>query len=338
MVAPGTWVWRDGARLTPAILRDLNALNDEFRRVWGVQLLASSGIRTDDEQERIFRERYVPASQVNGRRVYDFRWWNGVQWARISAAGTVAVPGTSNHQLGGGRKGAVDVRDTGSDAGVLTAGSPRARWLVANAPRFGFSTDEGYSVGEPWHLRYLGDPWADAPAPASTPGQGTPYKEDDMPLNDNDILRIQNAVWGHRGGADAPMIINRRSGQPEYPADTLGWMQERIGKETLAPQVKSILDAIGGLVASIFKLPIRRQGLPDGHPLAGKDTNFEQTVAWLDRNLGLAQTPAAAIEPDVLRAALTDALSGTTLDPDEIARNVADEQDRRNRERLEQKP
>lgn len=175
MVAAGTWVWRDGARLTPAILRDLNALNDEFRRVWGVDLLASSGIRTDDEQERIFRDRYVPASQVNGRRVYDFRWWNGVQWARISAAGTVAVPGTSNHQLGGGRLGAVDVRDTGSDAGVLTAGSPRARWLVANAPRFGFSTDEGYSVREPWHLRYLRDPWADASAPAST-GNATPAR------------------------------------------------------------------------------------------------------------------------------------------------------------------
>ncbi len=185
MVAGGTWLWRDGARLTPAILRDLEALNDEFRRVWGVEILASSGIRTDDEQERIFRERYVPASQVNGRRVYDFRWWNGVQWARISAAGTVAVPGSSNHQLGGGRKGAVDVRDTGADAGVLTAGSPRARWLVDNAPRFGFSTDEGYSVREPWHLRYLRDPWADVAAPASLPAQPVDASTFDIPQEDS---------------------------------------------------------------------------------------------------------------------------------------------------------
>lgn len=197
MVAAGTWVWRDGSRLTPVILANLNRLDAEFYAVWGVRILASSGIRTDAEQEAIFRERYVPVSQVNGRRVYDYRWWNGIQWARISSAGTVAAPGSSNHQINvaADRRGAVDVRDSGADAGILTAGSPRARWLVANAPRFGFNTDEGYAVGEPWHLRYLWDPWADAPAPASTGATPITFDTEQTPTEEDDMRII---VWaGH---------------------------------------------------------------------------------------------------------------------------------------------
>ena len=81
-----------------------------------------------------------------------------------------------------GRRGAADLRDTGRDAGILTAGSPRARWIVANAPRYGYNFDEGYGVGEPWHARYMWDPWADAPGatPAPTPQPQALLEEDDM--------------------------------------------------------------------------------------------------------------------------------------------------------------
>lgn len=57
-----------------------------------------SGDREYADQVAVFLLRYVQAGDIRGRHVYDIRYWNGVAWYRISAAGTVAVPGTSNHE------------------------------------------------------------------------------------------------------------------------------------------------------------------------------------------------------------------------------------------------
>lgn len=142
-----TYVYRDGARLTPYMLYQINLLAAAFYAVFGVYLLVTSGIRTYDEQKRIFLQRYT--TTPNGRKVYDTRWWNGQLWYRISSVGTVAQPGTSNHEIQGS-KAAVDLRDSGSDAGVTKAGTKRANWLRANAARFGLVAS-GYGFGEPWH-------------------------------------------------------------------------------------------------------------------------------------------------------------------------------------------
>ena len=161
--APSQFVFRDGSRLTPAMLRDLKALDGAFAAAFGVHLRVSSGIRLRAEQEAIFRARYVPASEVNGRRVFDFRTWQGIQWARISPEGTVAPPDSrlANHVLENTVSGAADLRDDGRDAGVATKGTRRANWLKANAPAHGYAPD-GYSFGEPWHYRYTRDPLAGA--------------------------------------------------------------------------------------------------------------------------------------------------------------------------------
>lgn len=158
------WVYRDGQRLTPAMLYDFLALDADFARRTGHHLKISSGVRTDPEQERIWYDRMVLAHQVNGRRVYETRWWNGRLWYRISSAGTVAPPGSSNHQINvaAGRRGALDIYDTGSDAGVLTRGSFRANVFDAIAPSYGYDS-EGYAFGETWHKRYNRDPWRAAP-------------------------------------------------------------------------------------------------------------------------------------------------------------------------------
>ncbi|QYC54364.1 lysin A [Microbacterium phage Pickles13] len=156
------WVYRDGQRLTPAMLHDFLALDADFARRTGEHLKISSGIRTDAEQERIWYDRMVLAHQVNGRRVYETRWWDGRLWYRISSAGTVAPPRQSNHQIGGGRKGALDIYDTGRDAGVLTRGSFRANVFDAIAPSYGYDS-EGYGFGETWHKRYNRDPWRAVP-------------------------------------------------------------------------------------------------------------------------------------------------------------------------------
>ncbi len=80
--------------------------------------------------------------------------------ARVLAAKEVAVPGTSEHQLGL----AVDILDTNRpwlDEGQ--ADMPTQQWLMANCHKYGFilrypkgTTDITGIIYEPWHYRYVG--------------------------------------------------------------------------------------------------------------------------------------------------------------------------------------
>ena len=146
-----TFVERNGEKLTPYMLYQLDCLNAAFKARWGLELILSSGLRTYEDQVNIFLARYVKAADVNGRRVYDTRVWNGVTWYRISSAGTVAVPGTSNHEVQG-NTGAMDLRDTGSDAGITVKSSPRGQWIRANYAQYDMDA-EGDNFGEGWHVR-----------------------------------------------------------------------------------------------------------------------------------------------------------------------------------------
>ena len=100
-----------------------------------------SGFRTRAQQERILEER-IASYEQEGYAADD---------ARAEALRWVALPGTSEHELGL----AVDINDAGDD-GVYD-------WLAANAARFGFI--QRYPDGseritgidhEPWHYRYVG--------------------------------------------------------------------------------------------------------------------------------------------------------------------------------------
>ena len=149
-----TYVTRDGSRLTPWMLREINRLDADLYRLFKVHVRVTSGIRTYEEQKKIFLERYVIASKVNGRKVYDTRVWNGVRYYRISSAGTVAVPGSSNHEIQG-TKAAVDIRDTGADAGITVKGSTRGKWIRANASKYSLIAS-GDGFGEGWHFDMTG--------------------------------------------------------------------------------------------------------------------------------------------------------------------------------------
>jgi peptidoglycan hydrolase-like protein with peptidoglycan-binding domain len=145
---------RNGQRLEIAVSAAFDALNNAFHAVFGLWLVINSGTRTDAEQEAIFRERYTLTP--NGRKVYDTRWWQGRLWYRISAAGTVAPPGSSNHQESGPNgPRSFDISDTGGDPGVMTRGTARDRWMEANAGRFQIE-NEGYNFNEPWHKTFRG--------------------------------------------------------------------------------------------------------------------------------------------------------------------------------------
>jgi hypothetical protein len=159
-----TFVSRNGQRLEVNVAAAFDRMNSDFTRDTGCELIVTSGTRTNAEQEAIFRARYVLANAVSGRRVYDIRRWNGAVWYRISAAGTVATPGASNHQEGGPNgPRSVDLRDTGRDAGVTRRGTVRDNWMAANAGKYNFQ-NEGYGFSEPWHKTFRGVIGAAAPA------------------------------------------------------------------------------------------------------------------------------------------------------------------------------
>jgi peptidoglycan hydrolase-like protein with peptidoglycan-binding domain len=149
-----SWVTIDGERVASAVADDFRAMNEEFHRVWGVWLVVTSGTRTSQEQIDIFLSRYT--TNPGGRHVYDTRWWNGVLYYRVSSAGTVAQPGTSNHEENGpiGPR-ALDIQDTGGDAGILTHSSARAQWYHNNSHRWNFDS-AGDGFGEEWHKQWTG--------------------------------------------------------------------------------------------------------------------------------------------------------------------------------------
>ena len=164
------FVYRNGARLTPYMFYQIERLNFDLKRLFGVEVIVTSGIRLHQEQIDIFLQRYVTAANIRGRKVYDTRVWNGVRYYRISSAGTVAVPGYSNHEIQG-QHAAVDLRDTGRDAGIATWGSKRSNWLRANAHKYGMEP-EGFNFNEAWHYKVL---FINSAVPSG--GGGTPIKK-----------------------------------------------------------------------------------------------------------------------------------------------------------------
>lgn len=200
-----TPVWRDGQRLTAWMLHVIQLLNDDLRKAFGVSVIVTSAIRTYAEQERIFRERYVTAGNVNGRRVYDTRWWNGVLWYRISPAGTVAQPGTSNHEIQGDRA-AVDIRDTGADAGITVASSARGRWIRDWCRRTGLLIASGDGFGEGWHF--------DVPGIFRTPpGSGGGSKPTPPTTNENeDEMRNSGVYYEKSKNTWVYLVFNTNSG------------------------------------------------------------------------------------------------------------------------------
>lgn len=116
----------------------------------GIYPIVVSGYRTQQEQEDIYNEK-ITAYENEGM---------SYQKAKEEAERWVAVPGTSEHQLGL----AVDINADG----VNSAGYEVYNWLNKNAYRYGFinrypndKIDVTGISNEPWHYRYVGEKAAD---------------------------------------------------------------------------------------------------------------------------------------------------------------------------------
>lgn len=205
------YVHRDGSRLTPWMLYVINRANVEFKARFGCELLVTSGIRTNQEQRDIFLSKFRVEWFGNGP-YGDVRWWQGKRYVRHAGGGTVAAPGTSNHEVQGS-KAAVDLRDSGRDAGVATGGNARANWLRANASRLGL-IPSGYGFGEPWHY--------DIPdifrTPPTTPAGGnsrpvpTPSKPAVVPEEEEDEMKNSGVYYEPSKGSVTYLLFNTGSG------------------------------------------------------------------------------------------------------------------------------
>ncbi len=94
--------------------------------------------RTLETQEYGFYSRYTdnPNKKLLKQKP---RIYKGKAWYLKKGMAPMAVPGTSNHNLGV----AID---------IANASGKRLEWLLKNAQRFGFSWE---LQSEPWHLRYV---------------------------------------------------------------------------------------------------------------------------------------------------------------------------------------
>lgn len=138
-----------GHRVDKACAADLNAMLSACRAA-GFSPLICSSYRTQSTQQYLF-DRKVGQMEAAGYRG---------QAARDKAAAIVAIPGTSEHQLGW----AVDIVDKSYQVlDEKQANTPAQRWLMAHCWEFGFllryPADKQAVTGiihEPWHYRWVG--------------------------------------------------------------------------------------------------------------------------------------------------------------------------------------
>lgn len=190
LIPGGVAVGGGSARVRRDLLPGVIGLQAAFLARFGAPLRptsAADGYRSYDQQTRVFLERYEPTALGSGP-YGDVRWWNGTRYVRLRGP-SAAVPGTSNH----GWAVAIDW------SGVGAKGSTRWNWLMANAPRFGWTNPlwardgkPGNGSEEPWHwegvvvpvANYRDVPGVTAPDITGTlPGSLTPltsFEETDM--------------------------------------------------------------------------------------------------------------------------------------------------------------
>ncbi|RCL84554.1 MAG: hypothetical protein DBW62_08515, partial [Microbacterium sp.] len=113
-----TYVIVDGQRVAANVAGDYYRLEAEFRRVFGLDLIISSGVRTWAEQKALWDAYDSGRSSVRAAHPNDPKAFH-----------------VETNPIG---PRAIDIRDSGADAGVTRYGNPRSKWIRDNAHRFNF--------------------------------------------------------------------------------------------------------------------------------------------------------------------------------------------------------
>lgn len=202
----------NGQRVQVTVAAAFELLRAAFKSATGHDLLVTSGTRTRAEQQRL----------------YD--GWT----RRLPGFNLAAAPGMSNHEESGPRgPRALDLRDSGNDAGVTRIGSERSNWLAANAPRFGFTpAGHFFNPREAWHYEYTGSlEVAPAPTPAPAGGQATPGN----PFGIAFCAGLQKVarLYGYRGPIDQIWGAGSAAGFAQFLRQNWGYS----GNDVLGPQM-----------------------------------------------------------------------------------------------------
>lgn len=134
----------NGEKVDSRIYPELQEMFDAARAE-GLSLFVAAGYRTEEKQQQLLDEK-IEAYKNEGYTKSE---------AKKLAEQWVAIPGTSEHQLGI----AVDINaDT-----TKTSSDDVYNWLAENAYKYGFikrypsdKTDITGVINEPWHYRYVG--------------------------------------------------------------------------------------------------------------------------------------------------------------------------------------
>lgn len=139
----------DGHKVDERCYDDLQAML-EACRAEGLSPIICSSYRTQEKQESLFQNKI--------QRLINQGY--SEEEAPVEAAKVVAVPGTSEHQLGL----ALDIVDVSNQAlDESQEGTPVQQWLMAHSWEYGFilryPNEKSEITGiiyEPWHYRYVG--------------------------------------------------------------------------------------------------------------------------------------------------------------------------------------
>jgi hypothetical protein len=149
----------DGKRVEVNVAVRFIVLRYFFERAFkGITLHVSDGTRTFAEQVAIFLSVFAVKLWPFTGPFNDVRWWKGKRYVRVRGTGTVAQPGTSNHEEDGPRgPRALDIHDSASSPGVTKYGNARSLWIKNNAKRIAQFDPAGYDdFKEPWHIEAIG--------------------------------------------------------------------------------------------------------------------------------------------------------------------------------------
>lgn len=140
----------NGQQVDSRIYPELQQMFDDARAE-GYGLFVAEGYRSKEKQQRLLAEK-IEAYRNEGHSEAE---------ARQLAEQWVAIPGTSEHQLGI----AVDINADTSQS----SSDEVYNWLAENAHKYGFikrypsdKTDITGIINEPWHYRYVGKEAAQA--------------------------------------------------------------------------------------------------------------------------------------------------------------------------------
>lgn len=140
---------KNGQAVDQRCYPDLQQMMDDCRAAGLLPLICSS-YRSQETQQRLFNDK-ISELATQGY---------SAEKAKTQAATVVALPGTSEHELGL----ALDIVDTNNqNLDTNQENTPVQRWLKKNSWKYGFilryPTSKSKITGiiyEPWHYRYVG--------------------------------------------------------------------------------------------------------------------------------------------------------------------------------------